>query len=213
MSNRGYSLPLLLWTLAGNANQVSAQTAALQVQVYDYASLKPAVLREFIGRTQAILVGAGVSVQVDACGNNPVEICGSQAAGSSKWVVIRVVAGASKSTKNVRHPPLGLSFAGHGGGTYASVFLQPVKDEADEASLPWVIVLSYAAAHEIGHLLLGDQAHTSRGLMKANWNTNDFLAMAQNHFHFSEEQTRELASRYGTVRLPETGLDVVQVRP
>jgi hypothetical protein len=41
--------------LAGNATSVSAQTAALQVQVYDYTGLRPAALHEFITRTQEIL--------------------------------------------------------------------------------------------------------------------------------------------------------------
>ena len=216
MSSRGCLL-LLFLALAGNANKVSAQTATpqirVQVQVYDYAGLNPATLYEFVEGTQAILTGAGVSVQVDACARGTAVPCGSPGARSSKRVVIRIHAGAAKRMNNVRHCPLGLSFAGHDGGTYASVFLEPVKDAAAEANFPWVVVLSYAAAHEIGHLLLGDQAHAPRGVMKANWDANDIRAMAQNRFHFSDEQARELASRYGTVRPRDIRPDVVQVRP
>jgi hypothetical protein len=65
---------------------------------------------------------------------------------------------------------------------------------------------AYAAAHEIGHLLLGE-AHSSRGLMKATWGTGNFEAMAQNRFHFSPEQTRELSDRYGSSHRPEAGAD------
>jgi hypothetical protein len=67
-------------------------------------------------------------------------------------------------------------------------------------------VLAYAAAHEIGHLLLGD-AHTPQGLMKATWVANDFLAMSQNDFHFSPEQARTLTSRYGAPRQADAGAD------
>jgi hypothetical protein len=56
----------------------------------------------------------------------------------------------------------------------------------------------YVAAHEIGHLLLGGQVHSKQGLMKADWSSDDYLAMAQNRFHFSIEQTRDLARRYGS---------------
>jgi hypothetical protein len=64
--------------------------------------------------------------------------------------------------------------------------------------VPWVGVLAHAAAHEVGHLLLGTQAHTSEGLMKANWVRSDFMAMDQDRCHFTVEQARMLANRYGT---------------
>jgi hypothetical protein len=41
MSNRGYLLLLLLLMPDGNTNTVSAQTPAVQVQVYDDAGLGP----------------------------------------------------------------------------------------------------------------------------------------------------------------------------
>jgi hypothetical protein len=204
MKNRGCFL-LLLVALAGNANTVSAQTSALQVQVYDYAGLSPAALHEFITRTQEILASSGVSLEVDACARGAAP-CESHT-GSSRQVVIRVVADTGKNMKNVRVEKLGMSVAGHDGGTYATVFLKPAEEKASDANLPRSIVLAYAAAHEIGHLLLGDQAHTPRGLMKATWDTNDFQAMAQNGFHFSSEQTRELISHYGTAHQAGAGAE------
>lgn len=205
MSNRGYLLLLLLLMLADNADTVSAQSSAVQVQVYDYAGLNPVALHEFIARTQEILASAGVSLEVDACARGAAP-CKSHT-GSSRQIVIRVVADTGKNMKNVRLETLGVSIADHDGGTYASVFLKPAEEKASEANLPRIIVLAYAAAHEIGHLLLGDQAHTSRGLMKATWDTNDFRAMAQNGFHFSRGQTRDLTNRYGTGYQAETGAD------
>ena len=124
--------------------------------------------------------------------------CESQPAGVRR-LMIRVVAGEAKRMSNVRRPPLGQSFADQRGGTYASVFLERVQNAAAGANVPWVIVLAYAVVHEVGHLLLGDQAHTVRGVMKASWDRKDYEAMSQNHCHFSQEQVRELANRYGGV--------------
>jgi len=203
MKNRGCFLPLLLLTLAGNANTVSAQTSALQVQVYDYAGLSPAALHEFVTRTQEILASSGVSLEVDACarGGAPCE----SHTGSSRQVVIRVVPDTGKNMKNARLETLGLSVADHDGGTYGSVFLKAAEEKASDADLSRIIVLAYAAAHEIGHLLLGDQAHAPRGLMRATWGPKDFQAMAQNDFRFCPEQARELASRYGTAHQAVAG--------
>src|ERR1700677_218489 len=204
MKNRGCYLLLLLLTLAGYANAVSAQTSALQVQVYDYTGLNPAALHEFVARTQEILASSGISLEVDACarGGAPCE----SHTGSSWQVVLRVVADTGKSMKNIRWEKLGMSIADHDGGTYATVFLKPAEEKASDANLPRIVVLAYAAAHEVGHLLLGE-AHCPQGLMKAIWNMNDFQAMAQNNLHFNREQAQELTSRYGIAHRADASAD------
>jgi hypothetical protein len=206
MSDRGCYLLLLFLALASDPKSVSAQTAALQVQVYDYTGLKPAALQAFITRTQEILTAAGISVEVDACPRGGATPCESRR-GSFRQVVLRVVAEAPKNSNQARWQHMGQSIATHDGGTYASVYLKLAEEEATETNLPRILVLSYAAAHEVGHLLLGDEAHTPQGLMKADWETDDFRAMAQNRFHFSAEQTRELNRRYGAGRPAGIGGD------
>jgi hypothetical protein len=195
MKNQGCFL--LLLALAGKANAISAQTPAVQVQVHDYTGLNPAVLRQFVARTEEILASSGVSLEVDACARGA-ELCESHA-GRSRQLTIRLVADTGKRLKNTRWDTLGQSIAGPDFGTYATVFLKPVEEMASEEKISRTIVLAYAAAHEIGHLLLGNQAHTRRGLMKANWGPDEYQAMAQNRFHFTLEQTRELTSRYGSL--------------
>jgi hypothetical protein len=86
MKNRGCFLLIPLLVLAGNAKTVSAQTSALQVQVYDYTGLSPAALHEFTARTQEILASSGVSAEVDACAKGAVP-CESHS-GSSRQVVL-----------------------------------------------------------------------------------------------------------------------------
>ena len=206
MANRGCYLLLLLLALGGDAKSVSVQTAALQVQVYDYTGLPPAAIHEFIARTQEILTGAGISVEVDACPTGVSTPCESRR-GSFRQVVIRVIAGAPGKNKEARRQHLGQSIATHDGGTYATVFLNLAEEEAAEANLSRMLVLSYSAAHEVGHLLLGDRAHTPQGLMKADWEKDDFRAMSQNRFRFSPDQIKELRRRYGAGRSPGAAED------
>jgi hypothetical protein len=199
MSNRGCILLLLLLGLVGGATTASAQTVALQVRVYDYSGLSAGALRSFIAGNQRILTEAGISAEVDACAVGVATPCESRQ-GSSRQVTIRVVAAAPSSYKNARWQHLGQAIADHEGGTYATVFLDLVEDAAANTGLPRMLVLAYAAAHEVGHLLLGDDAHTSEGLMKASWKSEDFQAIALNRFHFSPRQAEELKRRYGTGR-------------
>ena len=212
MSRRSCLIPLLFLLLAGGATTVSAQLPAVQVQIYDYAELKSGTLHDLVVLTDEVLVEAGVSVQVKLCRGNLALPCESQSGGARR-LMIRVVAGEPKRMSNVRRPPLGQSFADHQGGLYASVFLERVQDAAAGANVPWVTLLAYATAHEVGHLLLGDEAHTTRGVMKASWDRKDYEAMSQNHFHFSQEQVRELRVRYSASGAEDVGPETASKNP
>jgi len=202
MWNRVSSLLFLYLAVPGYAKNVSIHPVALQVQVYDYAGLSPAGILEFVTRTEQILAGSGISVEVDPCGSGLSTPCASRQA-SSRQVVIRVLEGTAQKSKN----DLGESIVSRDGGTYATVFLGPAHCKAAEANVPQLLVLAYAAAHEVGHLLLGNEAHTSRGLMKARWTGDDFQAMAQGRFHFTRDQVKELTRRYGRGRPAEIDAD------
>jgi hypothetical protein len=196
MSNRSCTVLLLLLALAGNAKTLTAQTSAVQVKVYDYADLKPELLHKVVALTQQILAGTGLSVQVQLCRGGLAVSCEGQN-GLVRSLTVRLVAGGSKTKDSVLRAPLGQSMADHQGGTYASIFMERIQDAAAEANVPRDTVLVYAIAHEVGHLLLGDDAHTPRGIMKGNWNRKDYEAMNQNQFHFIAGQAHQFATRFG----------------
>jgi hypothetical protein len=208
MSNRGCLLLLIFLALASDANSVSAQAPTLQVQVYDYTGLSASSLQKLMKRTQIILSGAGVSVEVDECTRATEGPCVVQER-ALRRIVIRVFDKSPKNQTNVRWPRLGESFISHEGGSCASVYRELADQEAADFGLPQEVVLAYVAAHEAGHLLLGEHAHTLHGLMKAHWDTEDFRAMTQSRLHFSSEQTRELTRRYGGSRPAEMGAGLV----
>ena len=197
MFKLGRPIVFVFLAVAGSPNANSAKAATLQVQIYDYADLEPQTLRQFLSRTERILANTGMSVQLSLCRGSIAVSCENQT-GSIDSLLVRIVAGAAKTTKNANRPALGQSFADQNGGSHATVFVRPVQDQAAASNVPWVVVLAHAVAHEVGHLLLGAQAHTSRGLMKANWDRSDYKAMDQNQCHFTPEQARMLASRYGS---------------
>jgi hypothetical protein len=161
-------------------NPLSAQEARVRVEIHDFAGLSSATLVEFANRTESILTKAGVPAHVDICRGNGAQTCDGDR-NSTRRYLIRVLSGQAKQRKNARRPPLGQSFINQEGGRYASVFVESVRDVSAEASVPWVLVLSYVAAHEVGHLLSGNEDHAPSGLMKATWGQKDLQAMAQEH--------------------------------
>ena len=177
------------------AKRPSALTG-VEVQMYDYAALEPSTLQKFARNTEAILSGTGISIHVVLCERTTAGSC--EIPDNNEILLLRVLPGSAKKMHNALYSPLGQSFADHSGGKYASVFLECVQDQARETDIPWLTVLDYAAVHEVGHLLLGDQAHTPRGIMKERWDMNDYVDMAQGRFQFSDEQIRQLRSRYAS---------------
>ena len=172
-------------------SHLTVKGASLQIQVYDYAAIGAKPLGQIALQLEDILRHAGISVQVNICRGSIAVACDEQDA-----LNIRILPGYAKAMRNVGRLPMGQAFANHMGGGYASIFEGAVQDQAAAANIPWVVVLAHAAAHEVGHLLLGDLAHTQRGLMRENWDRNDYQLMNQNRLHFTDHQARQLADRY-----------------
>jgi hypothetical protein len=190
MSNLDRSIVLLSLALIGGWRPISTDPRTLRIGVYDYAGLSEAALHQFLAATQRILADGRLAVQLTPCRTQPAGNCRDH---TRVWesLEIRILPGHAPIVKN-RGPILGQAFVGPERGIYATVFLAAVHDQALAAGVPWVVVLAYAAAHEVGHLLLGS-AQTPRGLMKANWDRRDYEAMNQNACHFDEKQSRQLA--------------------
>jgi hypothetical protein len=50
-------------------------------------------------------------------------------------------------------------------------------------------------AHELGHLLLGSNSHSPRGLMRASWRTAELALMAQGGLVLSEAQSQNIKAK------------------
>jgi hypothetical protein len=58
-------------------------------------------------------------------------------------------------------------------GVLASVFIDRVELVAALSEIDTALLLGRAIAHEVGHLLLGTNAHSVNGLMRAQWSPAD----------------------------------------
>jgi hypothetical protein len=53
-------------------------------------------------------------------------------------------------------------------------------------------ILGYVAAHELGHVLLGSDAHSSSGIMRAKLEDGDFQDMAQAGLTFTPQRAQRI---------------------
>jgi hypothetical protein len=83
----------------------------------------------------------------------------------------------------------------------ATVFVDRVLDVARAAGVDPRVLIGRVIAHEIGHVLLSNDAHATSGLMRANWLQAELRGTRPGDWHFLSSEARvirdEVTSRTG----------------
>jgi hypothetical protein len=83
-----------------------------------------------------------------------------------------------------------------GHGQYADVFFDAIRQlQNGETQVSQVQLLGYVMAHEIGHLLLGSNAHSHLGIMKPRWSTAELQSISMGRLSFAADQCREIHNK------------------
>jgi len=77
---------------------------------------------------------------------------------------------------------------------FANVFYNRVQQRTNAEKISLAQVLGHAMAHEVGHLLLGSNSHSSRGIMRAIWSAADIQRMTKGDLLFTSEEVGVLRS-------------------
>lgn len=91
----------------------------------------------------------------------------------------------------------GAAFLGKdGSGEYADVFFDSVQRLHDEdTQVSQAQILGYVMAHELGHLLLGSNAHSKLGVMRPHWSKAELQSISMGRLSFTADQGREIHQR------------------
>jgi hypothetical protein len=98
------------------------------------------------------------------------------------YVVIRIV---TDRQTGMPAGPLGFALPFARLGAQATIFSERVERLAAVESLSPVVLLGYAIAHEIGHVLLRSSNHSATGIMRPVWTRSDFHWMICGAFDFN----------------------------
>jgi hypothetical protein len=74
------------------------------------------------------------------------------------------------------------------GPRIVNVFWDRVQNEAARYNVPISDMLAQVIAHEIGHLLLGSNSHSSNGIMMGRWRLKDLGSISRGGIGFTPEQ-------------------------
>ena len=90
----------------------------------------------------------------------------------------------------------GIAFlSSDGEGAYSDVFYDSVKKLHEEWPTRTPILLGHVIAHEIGHLLLGTNAHSWMGIMRSQWQGEELQSIAMGKLLFTPPQIESLKAR------------------
>lgn len=187
---------LLLWVsiLSCGVSIAAAQNGhEVQILVYDDARVQRSALEAGELEAGRIFRLAGIRLAWVNCSqlsNSEREYC-RLVPGMSQFVLHVIPKGKSS-------PDLvfGQAFLGESGtGKYADIFFDRIQTTHDEYGTSVPRLLGAVAAHELGHLLLGFQAHSWTGIMMPVWESKSLRLMSMGNLSFSPEQAVRMQSR------------------
>jgi hypothetical protein len=111
-------------------------------------------------------------------------------------LVIQVIPRA----RNAADLVFGMSFVDADGGVFADIFFDRVQQlHAQNPQISLSRLLGSVIAHELGHLLLGEHSHSSRGLMQAHWSSEQLKRLEMGNLLFDSKAAAQLRSRAATL--------------
>jgi len=186
---------VLLWSSIASAQNRSSQVTVL---VINSAGVATAVLRQAEREAGRVFDAAGVEIQWVNCGET--HQCQS-IPGPTEFMLHIVPSGNTRSDFVFGEAFLGVD----GRGQYCDVFFDRLRQAQGAVDL--ALLLGDVSAHELGHLLLGSNSHSSFGIMQPRWGAEGLRRLGMGMLLFTREEARSMRSRIGgeTVRASSFG--------
>jgi hypothetical protein len=143
----------------------------MTVRVLDYSGVSAGTRGELAAEATRVLSAAGIALSFIECHSSGVATGDPRCRGllGPTDLVLRILPPklAAKGTQ------LGYAAMTTAGGAYVTIFINPTQERARVGNLSNGLYLGHAVAHEIGHLLLGANSHSSSGIMRPAWRPVD----------------------------------------
>jgi len=181
--------------LAAATGPLSSQTRpAVTLRVVNEAGVEARILESAKREAAGILKRADVGIlwldceagHADWRSANP---CQRDRGPAEFWLRI-----AAKRPQAAVGEMLAFTELGSSGDGLAGVYYPAIAAMATPDRPPLADILGAAIVHEVGHLILGADAHSPGGVMKAFWGKEQFRQIAIDELGFSADQARKLRS-------------------
>ncbi len=168
---------------------------AITVAIYDDMHLSPQVLADAEDEAMRVYRKAGVAISWVECKSARMKAEADvrcQDSPSATRLNLRIVPHASKASDGV----FGVAFlSAEGTGAYTDVSYNSAEELDQEWHVGLARLLGHVMAHELGHLLLGSNAHSRQGIMCPSWHGDELHLASKGSLLFSEDQARFMRER------------------
>jgi hypothetical protein len=188
MPNRPLAMAMVtVVALTAGARPGWADTnATVTVRVRDEAHLPARTVQNALMIVSGVYRRAGVTVQwlptaVGEAADSTLTIAVVPAASAAAFQGGKDSMGVARNAEGIR-------------GNLAYVFFDRVRDFGERGHVDTFVVLGFAIAHELGHLLLPVNSHSADGIMRARWDPK-IISRAGGFLSFAPDQARLLRLR------------------
>ena len=195
------------WSFLAHAGGATPKPQ-VPVFVSNSASVAERVVLDAERNAGGILHYAGVYVRWVNCGARASDVSEVQCREITKTdLVVRVIPHARTFGDDV----FGVSFIDHDAGTYADLFFEPIEQLHEQyKDIALAAILGDVLAHEIGHLLLGSNAHSRDGIMQPHWTKEQLYSAAMGRMRFSKEQAAKMRTRIASFQIESQNLPTLE---
>ena len=179
----------------------------ITVYLYDYSGLSRETLARAERETSRIYRHSNLEVSWTQCptpdgkatGLNPCRPA-SEAPVLALSILPRDMEGRMRESAGLAGRGLvsGIAVGGH-----AYVFQQRVVEACGNGKYPQDVVLGHLMAHELGHVLLGENSHSPLGLMSAKLSPRDLRLALDGMLFFDSNQAARMKDRLSRQRVAE----------
>jgi hypothetical protein len=180
----------LLFCLSQAARALDDGATQVTVTVFNDANVSSDVLARAERRATTILQAAQLRVTwlhtADCASSSSRSALGRNPCLAADFS-IRVVRDSLTLPESI----FGVSFLGQdGSGRYGDVFYATAHRLSESGRLNLGEVLGHVMAHELGHMLLGSNAHSSLGIMRPHWSVEELQSLRMGKLLFTREQSQ-----------------------
>jgi hypothetical protein len=173
---------------------------SIDIHIYNYAGISDYALAQAEQETARIYQRVGISMIWRNCPLNEAELARNTTCdlpGTPTIITLRLLSNAMAQTFPVGSDTFGFALLPvYGGfGVLANVFADRVRELAADEEVHRVI-LGHVIAHELGHLLLGEDGHPAgTGIMHVPWKTKELQRAKQGVMYFLPGQTEKIRAQ------------------
>jgi hypothetical protein len=190
------TLALMAGCIFGKTGSEIAPACTLSIRLYNSAQVPAGVLHSAIEQSTRLFRADGIRTVWDQPAIESPEDQGTdmtspafQQPDPRRYIVVRLV---RREPTSVFPDAIGHALPFARTGAHVVIFCDRVQALTARVNAASYIVLGYAMAHEIGHVLLGSSEHSDGGLMQARWTAATWRLACAGLLAFGREESERM---------------------